>query len=189
MPGGGWKNDSNCSFPTCCSPINVSCWQNLFRSHLTKELQWCSSQAPAFWAEKREGKDQKKVRDRKERACRGVNTVRLSVGEIGQNKEITVRLLASNFSGTLISPKEERFYFLHGNKEKSLLLELKYLWGNLIKGGDSYSFNWGHFLYCGHCATQVFSVPVNQIFLEDWELFELRNKAKGSMFGEPMTLG
>lgn len=69
------------------------------------------------------------MRDRKERACRGVNnTVRLSVGGIGQNKEITVRLLASNFSGTLISPKEERFYFLHGNKEKeSLLLELKYL--------------------------------------------------------------
>lgn len=33
-------------------------------------------------------------------------------------------------------------------------------------------------MYYGHCTTQVFGVPVNQIFLRGWELFELRNKAR-----------
>lgn len=52
--------------------------------------------------------------------CREVNrmnTVRLCLADcdILENYNET---LASNFSGTFISPREERFCFLHGNKKK-----------------------------------------------------------------------
>ena len=72
--------------------------------------------------------------------------MRLSLAEIGENEKITMRLLAYNFSKTLLSPREERFYFLHDNKEKTVL-KLKYLRENLIKVMDSYGFNWGHLFY------------------------------------------
>lgn len=54
--------------------------------------------------------------------CRGlnrINIVRLSPSGIGQNVKNTMRFLASNFSKTLISPREKRLYFVHGNKEFS----------------------------------------------------------------------
>lgn len=52
---------------------------------------------------------------------REVNTisiVKLFLARTGQNEKITMRLLISNFSRTLISPREEIFYFLHNNKER-----------------------------------------------------------------------
>lgn len=115
-------------FSTYQSPINGSHWLNRTRNQLVRELFNDSSQGPASQGREK-SKDLRKVRREIEmlREVNTISTVRLSLARTGQNEKITMRLLISNFSRTLISPREERFYFLHDNKKKRVCTKLKYL--------------------------------------------------------------